>query len=222
MNNRDIELPESSLVHHIGHTIYGASGKTLAQPDGHWDIVVFKQQGRYTVVRTGLTTRAVTVEYQPGDEILTISFKPNAFMPLMPGQRMRDEGVVLPKIGKHHFWIGTDVFEIPTFDTADIFIEKLLRSGLIFSSDVVTSILEGRPKAMSERTMQRHFLKTTGLTYKFFTQVQRAQQALAMLKAGQSPVKVAHEAGFTDQAHMTKSLKTLLSLTPGQISRAKN
>ena len=37
---------------------------------------------------------------------------------------------------------------------------------------------------MSERTLQRHFLRTTGLTWKKFTLIQRAERAVAQLQAG--------------------------------------
>ena len=68
-------------------------------------------------------------------------------------------------------------------------------------------MVEGQPKAMTERTLQRHFLRTTGLTYKHFTLVQRAQKAVAMLQMGRPAVDVALALGFSDQAHMINSLR---------------
>ena len=73
--------------------------------------------------------------------------------------------------------------------------------------------------AMSERTLQRHFLKTTGLTYKHFTLIQRAQQAMAMLRAGQPAADVVFALGYADQAHMINSLRQIMGQTPGQIAR---
>ncbi len=63
------------------------------QPDGCCDVVIFRNADTTTVLRTGLTTGAVT--HAAGDEVLAISFKPSGFMPLMPGERPR---VVLPLI----------------------------------------------------------------------------------------------------------------------------
>src|SRR5688572_6590491 len=136
------------------------------------------------VLRTGLTTKTVIHEAEAGDEILSIAFAPDTFMPLMPGERMLDEGVMLEKIGHDRFWIGTDVVEIPDFGNADAFVDSLVRRDIVQRNGLVTSIVSGHPMAMTERTMQRHFLRTTGLTYKSFTQIERAQKAMALLQMG--------------------------------------
>jgi hypothetical protein len=213
---RPVDSPYLDSITSIRFT---AEGETLMQPDGCWDIAILKRGDSVEVLRTGLTTRAVIYEHSPGDETLVISFKPSAFMPLMPGEVMRDEGVVLEKFGRNNFWIGTDVREMPTFENADVFVEHLVRSGIVELNDVVDSVIAGQPKAMSERTLQRHFLKTTGLTYKSFTIIERAQKAMSLLRMGQAAADVAFALGYADQAHMINSLKAIMGQTPGQIAR---
>ena len=210
----------SPLVESVTHTRYGEAGSTLMQPDGCWDIVILKGAQGTTVLRTGLTTRAVTHEFSAGDEILSIAFKPSSYMSLMPGEDMRDQGVVLDAIGRDRFSLGSDVLEIPTFDNVDGFIDKLIRSGIVEDNRVVASVVSGHPMAMSERTMQRHFLKTTGVTYKTFTQIGRAQKALALLQQGRPGADVAFALGYSDQPHMIRSVKAIMGLTPREISRA--
>ena len=68
--------------------------------------------------------------------------------------------------------------------------------------------------------MQRNFLKTTGLTYKHFTMIERAQEAAMLLRQGGVAAEIATVVGFSDQAHMTNSLKMILGRTPGEIARA--
>jgi hypothetical protein len=210
---------DSPLVESITLTQFTAPGQALMQPDGCWDIAILSLGAEPFVLRTGLTTRPDVVEHKAGDEILTISFRPNAFMPLMPGEVMRNEGVILDKFGRRDFWIGTEVREIPTFETADVFIERLVRDEIVQTNPIVASIVEGHPKAMSERTMQRHFLKTTGLTYKHFTLIQRAQKAMSLLHSGQRAADVAFALGYADQAHLINSLRQIMGQTPGQIAR---
>jgi hypothetical protein len=210
---------DSPLVESISSIRFTADGQMLMQPDGCWDIAIIKRGDEQFVLRTGLTTRPVVYEYAEGDEQLVITFKPHSFMPLMPGEVMRDEGVVLDKFGKGGFWIGTDVREIPTFENADVFVDRLVRDGIVANNELVASVVEGQPKAMSERTMQRHFLRTTGLTYKHFTLVQRAQKAVSLLQMGRPAVDVALALGFADQAHMINSLKVIMGQTPREIAR---
>ncbi len=211
---------DSPLVESISSVRFTATGQTLMQPDGCWDIAIIKRGDETLVLRTGLTTRPVVYEHEAGDEQLVVTFKPHSFMPLMPGEVMRDVGVMLEKFGRGEFWIGTDVREIPTFENADVFVERLVRDGIVANNELVASVVDGQPMAMTERTMQRHFLKTTGLTYKHFTLVQRAQQAVAMLQMGRPAVDVALALGFSDQAHMINSLKVIMGQTPKQIVRA--
>src|SRR5689334_21977084 len=98
---------DSPYLDSISSIRFTGAGETLMQPDGRWDIAILKRGDSVEVLRTGLTTRPVVYEHQAGDETLVISFKPSAFMPLMPGEVMRDEGVVLEKFGRGGFWIGT-------------------------------------------------------------------------------------------------------------------
>jgi hypothetical protein len=208
----------SPVIAAVTHTTFASDGETLMQPDGFWDFAIMKSEGRTLVLRTGLTTRAVSHPHREGDEILTIAFKPSSFMPLMPGERMRDDAIVLDTIGPDRFWLGTDVVEIPTLETVDGFVARLLADETVADNALVASVVEGRPKAMSERTLQRHFLKTTGLTYKAFTQVERAQKAMAMLQQGRPAADVAFALGYADQPHLIRSLKAIMGQTPGQVA----
>lgn len=208
----------SPVVAAVTHTTFTSDGAALMQPDGCWDFAIIKSGDRTLVLRTGLTTKAVTHHHREGDEILAIAFKASSFMSLMPGERMRDEGVVLEGIGRDRFWLGTEVMEIPTLETVEGFVARLIANEAVEDNPVVASVVAGRPRAMSERTMQRHFLKTTGLTYKAFTQIERAQKAMSLLQQGRPAADVAFALGYADQPHMIRSLKAIMGQTPGQVA----
>lgn len=210
----------SPIVRSITRTVYVGSGVHLIVPDGCWDIAIIRNSSGTLVLRTGQTTRPVPFTYRDGDEVLAISFRASTFMPLMPGERMRDEGVVLEGIGRDRFWLGTDVVEIPTFDNVDGFVERLLRNAIVQENGLVASVVSGNPAAATTRTMQRHFLKTTGLTPKAYSQIDRAQKAMGLLRSGQSAADVAFSLGFADQPHLIRSLQTITGRTPRQIASA--
>jgi hypothetical protein len=211
--------PYSPLVRSITLTTFTNADAFPIHPDGCWDIAILKQDDDVQVLRTGLTTKTVIHQATEGSQILAISFNPHCYMPLMPGERMRDEGVILSKIGKDRFRIGSDVLEIPTFDNADVFVDRLVRGEIVQSNRVVASIVQGRPLAMSQRTMQRHFLQTTGLTYKYFTQVERARKAAVLLQTGRPAADVAFALGYADQPHLIRSLKFIMGQTPRRIAK---
>jgi hypothetical protein len=215
---RKLDGWSSPIIESVAHTTFTEDGVTQFRPDGCWDFAILKSAHGTTVLRTGLTTSAVTHNYAAGDEILSISFKASSFMTLMPGERMRDQGVVLEAVGKDRFWLGSDVLEIPTFETVDRFVDKLLRLSIVEDNRLVASVVSGHPMAMSERTLQRHFLKTTGVTYKTFTQIERAQKALGLLQQGRAAADVAFALGYSDQPHMIRSIKAIMGATPSQIA----
>jgi hypothetical protein len=208
------------LVRSVSRTVFSGSGSLQFLPDQCWDISFIRTRHGSIVLRTGLTTRPVVYDFEPGDENFSIAFEPYAFMPLMPGDRMRDEGVVLISAGPDRFMLDTESFEIPRLDNVEDFVARLLKREAVTSNPLVASITEGAPLAATERTVQRHFLRTTGLTLKTYNQIARARQALVMLQAGTAPAQVAAALGYADQPHLTRSLRAYMGTTPGQIARA--
>ena len=94
---------------------------------------------------------------------------------------------------------------------------RLVRSGVIAHDGAVESALQGERRALSQRSVQRHFLQATGMTHGTFRQIERARYATNLLKQGVSILDAVHEAGYFDQAHLTRSLRHLIGQTPARI-----
>jgi len=215
----NLRVLDSEYARYAAWRRFAEDGHFLAQPDNHWDIVIFRRNDRVAVLRTGLTTQPHKVDYSAGDEILVISFHPHCVMPAMPGDAMLNTGTFLDLVGQGTVNIASTSVEIPTLDNADAFVNRLAATGVVEVSRVVRSILDGNGHDVPERTRQRHFLKVTGLTYKRFTMITRAQEAASLLRAGRPAADVASALGFADQAHMINSLRRILGQTPGEIVR---
>lgn len=209
----------SPLVRSVTRTVFRGDGSLPMRPDGMWDIVFLRSRRGLQVLRTGLTTRPVDFDYSDGDEVLSVGFSAASFMPAMPGEDMRDKGVMLEMSGPGRFRIGGDIFETPRLDNVEDFVARLARREAVEANVLVASIVAGRPNAATERTMQRHFLKTTGLTIKAFSQIERAQRAVEMLEGGQGAADVAFALGYSDQPHLIRSLKGIMGRTPREIVR---
>lgn len=64
---------------------------------------------------------------------------------------------------------------------------------------------------------QRHFKATVGITpYAWLTRL-RLEQAMKLLKANRSGTDVAHQVGFYDQAHFSKSFKQTFGISPSLV-----
>lgn len=215
---RHADLP---FVEAVTHWVIGDEDKIIAAPDGCWDLVVLKQEGSTHILLTGQTTHAVPLPFTRGDEITTISFKASAFLSLIPAAAILDRGILLPTTGGH-FQLACDVFEIPTFDNAEGFVQKLMKQEHIHQDDVVDETLRDHPPAYSPRSIQRRFLRATGMTHNDFRQIRRARLAAALLQKGIPAVEAALETGYADQSHMSRSLKRILGRTPTEIAILKN
>ena len=69
---------------------------------------------------------------------------------------------------------------------------------------------------MSERTLRRDMLATVGLPLRSLAGILRFQRAMALVLAGRAPslTGLAHDAGYADQAHMTRQFRRLGGFTP--------
>jgi hypothetical protein len=208
---------DSPFLQAVTSWVIGDDEESIAAPDGCWDLVVLKQDGKTNILLTGQTTRAVHLPFTPGDEIMTISFKASAFLSFVPPTEILDRGLLLPTT-RHSFQLSSDSFEIPTFDNAEVFVEGLLKKEQIRHDDVIAEVLMDHPPAYSLRSIQRRFLRATGMTQNYFRQIQRARQAAALLQKGISTSNVAFEMGYADQPHMSRSLKRILGRTPAEIA----
>ena len=186
-------------------------------PDGLWDIVVIRHRDGVQVLQTGLITKPVLLSYEPGDEYLAISFKPGWYMPRLPGERMVDRGVLRPLGEGRSFELDADTFEIPTFENAEGLVERLVQREIVRLDDIVDRVADGEPVWASERTVERRFRWTLGLTPTQLVQIRRAGEAVAKLRAGAAPAQVAADLGYADQPHLTRSLRRFMGQTPGEI-----
>ena len=152
---------------------------------------------------------------------MTISFKASVFLASIPALAMLDRGILLPT-NHHTFQLGSDVFEIPTFDNAEGFVQSLVKKEEISQDVVVEEALMDRLPAYSRRSIQRRFVQATGMTQNYFRQIQRARQAATLLQSGIPGTEVAFETGYADQPHMSRSLKRILGSTPTEIATLKN
>ena len=182
------------------------------------ELVVSKLEGKVTMTVRGPETRATPQGDCPGDgEWLGILLKLGTFLPHLPTRTLVDTGVDLPAVSQKSFWLNGSVWHIPDYDNADTFVDWLVRQGLLARDPIVDAALHGHAEDRSTSTIQRRFLRATGLTQGAVRQIERARYATQLLQQGVSILDTVLEAGYFDQPHLTRSLKYLIGQTPAQI-----
>jgi len=140
---------------------------------------------------------------------------------LTPGGLRDRNDVTLPNAASRSFWLNGSAWEYPASENAEVFVSRLVRKGIIARDPVADAVLRGQSQKLSLRSAQRHFLRATGLTHSVVRQIERARYATNLLKQGISILDTVHEAGYFDQAHLTRSLKYRVGQTPVEIIRAE-
>lgn len=182
-----------------------------------WEMVITKQKGRVTLSLRGPETKATPAPIPEDAEFLGITFKHGLFMPSLPVYKLVDNEIHLPETGRNSFQLFGENWEFPTRENAEVFLDRLMRKDLLAHDSLVTDILQGKPHDMSLRSIQRRFLRVTGLPYKTIQQIERARQALSLLQKGGPIPDTAYLLGYFDQSHFTRSLKLYAGQTPSQI-----
>jgi AraC-like DNA-binding protein len=197
----------------------GAGPSFISVAAAQWEMVVTKQAGRITLTVRGPETKASPALVPEDAEIFGITFKLGTFMPHLPTSERVDGDIHLPTAAGQSFWLHGSTWQFPTFDNADTFIARLIRQGLLAHEPVVDAALQGQLTDLSVRSVQRRFLRATGLTHGAISQIQRARQAMALLQQGVPIGDTVDLAGYADQPHLTRSLKRFAGRTPAQLIR---
>lgn len=202
---------DSPFVERIWRAQSERAGSFISLAMSHWEMVMTRYNGKTTLTVRGPETKATPLRCSADGEWLGIRFKVGTVMPHLPASNLVDDGVNLPGAGSRSFWLQGSAWQFPDFENADTFVDWLVRE------PVVDAALQGQLKDLSVRTAQRHFLRTTGLTQSAVRQIERARYATILLQQGVSIRDAVYEAGYFDQAHLTRSLKYFIGQRPTQI-----
>jgi AraC-like DNA-binding protein len=196
------------------------SGPIIFPAVCHWTLLIARQPDRATVTLWGPGTQAVPVPYHGEIEFHGIVFKFGTFMPSLPPLNFRDDkDLTLPDATKNSFLLDGSAWRFPAYENMDTFVDRLARTGLLVHDEIVEAALRGQVGDLSPRTVQRRFMRATGLTQRAVQQIRRARFAKHLLGNGVSIVDTTSQAGYYDQAHLTRSLRKYVGFTPTQIAQ---
>ena len=214
----DNRLSDSPFIERVWRSHSEGAGLFVSVATSHWDLVITRLAGKPTLTLKGPETRASEVFCPADGEWLGIRFKAGVFMPQLPISRLVDGNRNLPS-GARTFRLDDGSWEYPTFANAETFVARLARAGVVARDPAVAAALDGDELALSARRAQRHFLVATGMSHAALKQIERARHATNLLRGGASIADTVGEAGFFDQAHLSRSLSRLIGLTPARIAR---
>ena len=198
-------------------------GSFLSMAESNIELVVTRLPGLVAVTLRGPVSRGSLVECPSNGEWLAIRFRPGIYLPAIPTATLIDhQSLHLPVLPNGRFRLAGLSWEIPTYENADDFVGRLALGGVIARSLAIDAAFEGgRRYQLSARSLQRHFRHVTGMTISGYQQIRRARRAVALLMNGSSILDAAFDAGYFDQAHLTRSVKHLIGATPARLARER-
>ena len=209
---------DSPFVERVWRCHSEGSAPFLSIAASRCELVVTRLQGKVTMTVRGPETRATPMGECPGEgEWVGILLKLGTFLPLLPTTTLVDAEVNLPAVSRNSFWLFGSLWQLPDYDNADTFVDWLVRKDLLARDPVVNAAFQDHLKDRDPRTIQRRFLRATGLTQSTVRQIERARHATDLLQQGVSILDTVAQAGYFDQPHLTRSLKYLVGQTPAQI-----
>src|SRR5918995_1389127 len=145
----------SPFVEETWHTRTEPEPYFISVAASHWEMVVTRQWGAARLTVRGPETKATTVPIPEDAEFFGIQFTLGTFMTsLQPGQLV-DRSLTLPQATSASFWLNGSAWELPGPDNADVFVDRLVRAGLLVHDSVASAGLRGEVKGLSTRTVER-------------------------------------------------------------------
>jgi helix-turn-helix protein len=183
-------------------------------------MIAFARGGdRFTVHLRGPETRATRLTCPEGSEFFGVELQLGAYLPLFPPSGLADlNDALLPTPSGDRILLDNRHWEMPTEQNVDVFVNRLVRAGLLFFDPLVEEIRHGeRPRAMSERTAQIRFRRAVGISRRKLVSIEQARYAARLLAAGGSNADAVTAAGYYDQPQLARAMRWATGHTPGEL-----
>jgi len=214
----DQRASDSPFVELIWGTRSEHAASFISTAGSNSELVVTRYQGKTTITLRGPESKASLADAPADAEFFGVRFKLGVFMPHLPPRTLMDRNdASLPLITNQSFWLLGAAWQLPTYENVDTFVSRLIRENLLVQEPVVAEALHQQTCDLSLRSVQRRFLHATGLTHSTVVQIERANQAMALLQQGVSILDTVELAGYADQPHLTRSFKRFIGQTPAQL-----
>jgi len=233
-----VRRPKTGLERYVSQywlSLNNTSPIYAALPDGCVDLVLEVTASGYCSWIYGSTTRPTAIPCTAGTHYLGIRFHPGQSRHFIAAAAheitdCREELRTLIRFPSER--VATHIASEVLFDELDTILIATLsrvppaesyidgvvqhisaRHGMVRVDDIAVRF------GKSRRQMERVFLQTVGVPLKFFCMISRLKHAadLIVLPASRSLSAIAHDAGYSDQAHMTRDFTRLAGVSPGQL-----
>jgi len=212
----------SPLIRSLWEVDVTHDGSWVSPADEFWGLVFGVDRGERTAELVGPSLDPRPMSATAGGRFWGVEFEAHVFWHGLDKADVLGAIHLLPSSGDGGFVLAGTRVPFTPLDGLEALVETLVARGVIVAEPLVALALRpGGPVPGSERTVRRRVRHVTGLGRKQVQQLQRARTAYRLLQLGTPLAAAAAEAGFADQAHMTRSLRVFAGRTPARILRGE-
>lgn len=182
----------------------------------HWTLVAWRVGRGWRVAAQGPEATATTAPVPPGTEFVGIRLALGMRLDRPATDRIVGDAAEF-SVSRHSVRIGDVTLPLPSYDDAEDLVGRLIGTNRLLRDPLVIDTLRGERVATTARTVRRHFLATAGLTAATVRQIERARAAALRIRTGEPIGEVAHELGYFDQPHLSRSLTRFVGHTAGEL-----
>jgi hypothetical protein len=213
---------DSPFVERVWRSRSVSAGLFHSMAEPNLELVFARVGGAAQAVLRGPVTRASLAPCPADGEWLAMRFRLGTYLPAPPVSALLDHNsVFLPCRRDGQFWLAGRWWTPPSYESAETFVAHLAAAGLIARDDLVGAVVAGGEADAGLRSVQRRFLRFTGLTRSGFRQIERARQAAGLLRDGVDVLDVVDAAGYFDQPHLHRAMRRLVGQTPRDLARGQ-
>jgi len=197
-----------SLVDHYWHMTESHDGSYPLYMTVKWGFVFSNLSGSYSAKLIGPRTLPTEVPFQQNEYFWGIVINAEVNLAGYSKKDLLNKVINIPLSTKDIFVLASTPVRLPTYEELDSFVNELVNRRILYTAPIA---------AVSRRDKQRKIKLYTGLTPKQIEQADRVEQAIAIMNRPMSLLDIAAEAGFSDQAHMTRDFHRLVGYSPADI-----
>jgi len=182
-----------------------------------WELVFWEEGGVMHAAARGPETAASSTDIDAESDSFGITFAHGTSMPHLSVGDLVDGSVESPHVTGRTFALLGEEWQIPDFDNAEQFVDRLVRAGVLARDPLVDDVVWGGVARVGTRSVERRVVGSTGLTQGAIRQIERARHAAVLLREGVAPLDVVHRLGFYDQPHLARALQRFIGRTATQL-----
>lgn len=210
----------SALIRTVWRALVETPGSYPVSGSEYWSLSFVRRPGDVlAAVLDGPKLKAHVVDGIVGEEYWGVELAAHVTIPGVSKRAILGETVDLPVVDGTVELAGRR-WPFPYWDDLEQWVDELVAGGGLLVHEDVRRALVGERRGASQRTWQRRFRRSVGLTSQQIDQLRRVENGYLLLQSGSSPAEAAYEAGFADQAHFTRALRMIRGQTPAAVLAA--